>query len=50
MKIAEFKLERTLARFQNEVEYDLSASGIYPMFIREILAPEEIERSTTTST
>lgn len=43
MKIQEFKLERTLARFQNEVEYDLSASGIYPMFIREILSPDEIE-------
>lgn len=43
MKIAEFKLERTLARFQNEVEYDLSASGIYPMFIREILDPQEME-------
>ncbi|MDO9508460.1 MAG: aminotransferase class I/II-fold pyridoxal phosphate-dependent enzyme [Thermovirgaceae bacterium] len=43
MKIDEFKLERTLARFQNEVEYDLSASGIYPMFIREILTPQEME-------
>lgn len=43
MKIEEFKLERTLARFQNEVEYDLSASGIYPMFIREILSPKEME-------
>jgi len=43
LKIAEFKLERTLARFQNEVEYDLSASGIYPLFIREILSPEEME-------
>lgn len=43
MQIAEFKLERTLARFQNEVEYDLSASGIYPMFIREILTPQEME-------
>lgn len=43
MKIDEFKLERTLARFQNEVDYDLSASGIYPMFIREILTPEEMD-------
>jgi len=43
MKIDEFKLERTLARFQNEVEFDLSASGIYPMFIREILTPQEME-------
>ena len=43
MKIEEFKLERTLARFQNEVEYDLSASAIYPMFIREILSPVEME-------
>lgn len=43
MKIEEFKLERTLARFQNEVEYDLSASGIYPMFIREVISPEEME-------
>ncbi len=43
MKIEEFKLERTLARFQNEVEYDLSASGIYPMFIREILSTGEME-------
>jgi aspartate/methionine/tyrosine aminotransferase len=45
MKIEEFKLERTLARFQNEVEYDLSASGIYPMFISEILSPEEMEEA-----
>jgi len=45
LKIAEFRLERTLARFQNEVEYDLSASGIYPMFIREILTPEEMEEA-----
>lgn len=43
MRIEEFKLERTLARFQNEVEYDLSASGIYPMFIREIISPEEMD-------
>ena len=43
MKIDEFKLERTLARFQNEVDYDLSASGIYPMFIREILTSQEME-------
>ena len=45
MKIEEFKLERTLARFQNEVAYDLSASGIYPMFIREILSPAEMEEA-----
>lgn len=43
MKIEEFSLERTLARFQNEVEYDLSASGIYPMFIRELITPDEME-------
>ena len=43
MRIDEFKLERTLARYQNEVEYDLSASGIYPMFIREVLSPEEMD-------
>lgn len=42
MKIEEFKLERTLSRFQNEVHYDLSASGIYPMFISEILDEEEM--------
>jgi hypothetical protein len=43
LQIKEFKLERTLARYQNEVEFDLSASGIYPMFISEILHPSEME-------
>lgn len=42
MRIEEFKLERTLSRFQNEVQYDLSASGIYPMFINEILDEREM--------
>lgn len=47
MKIDEFKLERTLSRFQNEVDYDLSASGIYPMFIDELISSDEMKKMYT---
>lgn len=43
MKIEEFKLERLMSEWQNEVRFDLSASGVDSLHLHEFLTPEEFE-------
>ena len=44
MKIEQFKLERIMSEWQNEVQFDLSASGVDAMYLHEFLTVEEFER------
>lgn len=37
MKLLEFKLERTMSLYQHEVLYDLTESGVYPLFPHEFV-------------
>ena len=41
MKFDQFQLERNQSLFENEVDYNLSESGIHPLKISEILTLEE---------
>lgn len=42
MKIEEFKTERVLSVWQNQVKYNLSGSGVQPLFMKEIFTEEEL--------
>jgi aspartate/methionine/tyrosine aminotransferase len=42
MKIEHFKMERMQSTWENEVEHNLSESGVHPLALREILSPEEL--------
>jgi len=42
MKIESFKMERMQSTWENEVEYNLSESGVHPLTLREFLSAEEI--------
>jgi aspartate/methionine/tyrosine aminotransferase len=42
MKIEHFKMERMQSTWENEVEHNLSESGVHPLALREILTPEEL--------
>lgn len=44
MKIGQFKMERTQCLYENEVEFNLSESGVSPLSIAELL-PEPAERT-----
>ena len=41
MKFEEFQLERNQSLFENEVDYNLSESGVHPLKLSEILNGEE---------
>jgi aspartate/methionine/tyrosine aminotransferase len=43
MKIETFALERNQSLFENTVRYNLSDSGVHPLSLRQVLAPEECE-------
>lgn len=43
MKIDQFVMERTQCLFENEVEFNLSESGVMPLTIAEILPTEEAQ-------
>ena len=43
MKIDQFVMERTQCTFENEVEFNLSESGVSPMSIADILPTEEAQ-------
>lgn len=49
MKIDLFQLERNQSLFENEVEYNLSDSGVHPCTLRELLNDREIEQLLNTS-
>lgn len=42
MKLEHFKMERMQSTWENEVEYNLSESGVHPLTLREFLSPGEI--------
>ena len=42
MKIEEFELERLQSLWENEVEINLTESGVHPYTLRELLTPDEI--------
>ena len=41
MKFEIFELERNQSLFENEVDYNLSESGVHPLALTEILTKEE---------
>lgn len=41
MKIDRFQMERTQCLFENEVKYNLSESGVYPLTIEELIPDSE---------
>lgn len=43
MEIEEFRLERIQSLYENEVELNLSDSGVHPFDLHTLLTPEEIE-------
>lgn len=42
MNLEHFKMERMQSTWENEVEYNLSESGVHPLTLREFLSPGEI--------
>ena len=44
MKFEQFELERNQSLFENEVDYNLSESGVHPLKLSEILTEEEQEQ------
>ena len=42
MNVEHFKMERMQSTWENEVEYNLSESGVHPLTLREFLSAEEI--------
>lgn len=46
MKIEIFKMERMQSLWENVVDYNLSESGVHPLNLEELLAPEEIKELT----
>ena len=42
MKIEEFELERLQSLWENEVEINLTESGVHPYTLRELLTPDEM--------
>lgn len=46
MKIEIFKMERIQSLWENVVDYNLSESGVHPLNLEELLAPEEIKELT----
>ena len=48
MKFEQFELERNQSLFENEVDYNLSESGVHPLKLSEILSREEQEKLLNT--
>lgn len=44
MRIEPFKLERIMSQWQNEVEFDLSSSGVDAAHLRDFISPAELEK------
>jgi aspartate/methionine/tyrosine aminotransferase len=42
MKVEHFKMERMQSTWENEVEYNLSESGVHPLTLREFLSGDEV--------
>ena len=48
MKIENFELERFQSLWENEVEYNLSESGVHPLTMKEILGEDELDEMIST--
>ena len=48
MQFEVFELERNQSLFENEVDYNLSESGVHPLKLNEILTNEEQEQILNT--
>ena len=48
MKIENFELERFQSLWENEVEYNLSESGVHPLTMNEILGGDELDEMIST--
>ena len=48
MKIENFELERFQSLWENEVEYNLSESGVHPLTVKEVLDGDEIDEMIST--
>jgi len=48
MKIENFELERFQSLWENEVEYNLSESGVHPLTVKEVLGADEIDEMMST--
>ena len=48
MKIENFELERFQSLWENEVEYNLSESGVHPLTVKEVLDGDEIDEMMST--
>ena len=44
MKFELFDLERNQSLFENEVDYNLSESGVHPLKLSEILTDDELKK------
>ncbi len=44
MQIEPFQSERLLSTWQNQVSYDFTETGVFPLFLHELLSPEELEK------
>ena len=42
MKFEQFELERNQSLFENEVDFNLSESGVHPLKLSEILTEKEL--------
>jgi hypothetical protein len=42
MRIDTFRMERMQCTYENEVDYNLSESGVLPLKIEELLSPEQL--------
>lgn len=43
MKIEPFQMERWQSIWENEVKYNLSESGVYALYLRELITPQELQ-------
>ena len=43
MKIEEFKLERIMSVWQHQVKFDLTETGVNPVFLKELISKKELD-------
>ncbi|HJS97486.1 MAG TPA: aminotransferase class I/II-fold pyridoxal phosphate-dependent enzyme [Terriglobales bacterium] len=49
MRIDTFRMERMQCTYENEVDYNLSESGVLPLKLEELLSPEQMKELTSWS-
>ena len=48
MKFEQFELERNQSLYENEVDYNLSESGVHPRTLSELFEPEFVDQINNT--